>query len=302
MALAAALACTAGVAHAVPTVFASQFYSVGGAGPFTVSDGTVADVLPFHNVGPDSIFGHTYALPYGYNGSRSSGTNNFNISGLSQYQDSFTNSGATSATFNFPFEITAGEVSVQMDSAAVGQLWATVGATINLTSSISGPSTALTYAASMHLDNTTPGSPVFGFSESGTYLSNPLSLGGGVPTGSGTSYSYTWAPYLNTLSLTLAPGETISLDYVLTSSATGNFSSLGACTGTGIGGPPGDEPQLTLTSQNISSAPSNCYNAAIGRIGDPFNPEIVPQSVPEPSTLALLGLGFMGALRLRRRR
>ena len=290
------------MAHAVPTVFASQIYSVGGSGPFTVTDSSVADVLPFHNIGTDSIFGHTYALPAGYNGSRSSGSNNFNISGYSQYQDSFTNGGATPATFNFPFEITAGELAAQMDAAAAGQLWATVGATISLNSSLTGSSTALTYAASMHLDNTTPGSPVFAFSESGTFLSNPLSLGGGVPTGSGTSYAYTWAPYLNTLSLTLAPGETISLDYVLTSSAAGNFSSLGACTGTGIGGPPGDAPELVPTSQNITSAPSTCYNAAIGRIGDPFNPELVPQSVPEPSTLAMFGLGFAGALRLRRRR
>ncbi|MGE0419517.1 MAG: PEP-CTERM sorting domain-containing protein [Acetobacteraceae bacterium] len=40
----------------------------------------------------------------------------------------------------------------------------------------------------------------------------------------------------------------------------------------------------------------------MGRIGDPFHPEIVPQAAPEPFSLALLGTGLFGIVAARRRR
>lgn len=297
-------------ARATPTVEASQTYYIGNSVNQTDSDTIVADVLPTAANGPNSIFGHSYAYPDGTNGSRSSGSNTYGITGYSVFSDTYTNTTGASATFYFPFTITAGELAVQMAADAVGNQTASVGAQILLTSSFDpgNPVTALSYDATMVLDTTGDPSPFFNFIEGGLLNGSPLSLAGGIASGSGTTWSYAWSAYSDTIEMTLAAGESVTVDYKLSSSANGDMVSLGSCTGTGYGDPlaPQGGIGVTLTNNVVldggSTPPEVCFNAAMGRIGDPFHPEIVPQAAPEPFSLALLGTGLFGIVAARRRR
>jgi hypothetical protein len=157
-----------------------------------------------------------------------------------------------------------------------------------LNSSLSGTSTALNYQATLSF--TSGAAPIF--SETGGSL-------GGTTTSSADSYDYSWNPYTATYTLNLAAGETVTLDYALSSYANGSMSSLGTCSPPGGGGSDGTDGALGSAG---GQGQYSCFNAAVGRIGDPFNPDIVPQGVPEPISGVLLTSGFAGLLYARRRR
>jgi hypothetical protein len=300
-----ALAATAapGVALATPSVFATQTYTLGGT-TNTVSDSTIADVLPSYNVGTNSIFGHSYAYPNGTNGSRSSGTNDFSINGLSTYDQFYSNSTSSVETLNIPFEVAGGQVGTDMSPTTVGTMTSGVEAKINLTRNGSALPTSFDYKADMTLTSNGAGTSNLTFALTGPQIGGPP-LPPSTP--GALSGSYSWSTYDSVVSVVLQPGDNLEFLYTITSYATGAISSIGTCTGTGIGGTPpanhGYGVALTLASAVVGGGGGNtgCYNDAIGRIGDPFNPSIVPQSVPEPLTMAVLGSG-LAALAFNRRR
>ena len=200
-----------GAASALPSVYATQTYTLDGTN--TVSNSSVADVLPAYNVGTNSIFGHSYAYPTGTNGSRSSGSNNFSINGTSTFEEFFTNSTGSAETLNIPFEIANGEVAMSMASTAIGIQTAGVDANIALT--VNGaPVTGFEFKADMTLTSNGAGTSNLTFSQSGPQI-------GGTPlpanTPGVTSGSYSWGTYDSTVGVTLQPGDNLEFLYTISS-------------------------------------------------------------------------------------
>ena len=331
--------CLAGLALAAglqpvgaQTLGATSTYSVSGGPPSTTTvSGNPSDIFPSATSGSDSIFGHVYAYGDGVNGSRSSGTGNFSITGTSTYDEVFTNTTLGAELLSIPFTLTTGEVTVNMSSSTAGTLNAGVQASITLALNGGTPATAFATQADMSLVSDGSGNSTFSFSRSGTDLAPTApSNASNIFTG-----SYTWTALSGSVSQLLNPGDSVEFLYTIYSYANGTVTNPGSCNTTvnppGIGGaplnPPGgvNGPVLTDNTPDVliglnvvttgpGGGPTNsCYNSAIGRIGDPFNPTVVPlfinttpaplgQLVPEPSSLALLGGGVVALMRLRRSR
>ncbi len=301
-------ACFTLAATVLPSVFATQTASTGGGAATTYSDSSVADVLPNLAVAPNSFFGHTYTYPVGTNGSCSSGVNTFAIAGYSTYQQFFTNDAGIAATVTVPFEITHGQVGTIMASTAIGMQTVGVEARIELTVNGGVPVTAFDFKADMTLVSNGAGSSTRTFGLTGPAIGGaPLPASASASAAGVLNGGYDWTAYNDVVSVVLNPGSQLSFLYTISSYATGTMLSAGLCffPGGGNGGDAGNGGAVGGGVGTVGSGPGEpvpCNNYAIGRIGDPFNPDPVPEGIPEQASMTLLAAAFFGLAYYRRRR
>ena len=292
-----ALAIGASASAARADTFESAYtYSLGGGAPTTLDTGvsTVPTDIYINqsDESGDNAFGHDYSYSTGIFGSRSSGTNNFSISGLSVYSTTFT--AAANGEYFFNYTITSGELGVSLGSGANGSQSAGLSAVIQETLGTAAPKTLLDYVASMNVSDPSA-TPTF--SETGGVLNvNGPTLAAGYG-------DYQWDNITNAADLGfLTAGQTVTVTYTLNSNATGTTTTTASCDvftteAIGYGGYGG-----------YGGGPTVCdTGSAVGRIGDPStvsNNPVVPFSVtvPEPASAAVLGAGLAGLAFMRRRK
>ena len=228
----------------------------------------------------NSVFYHTYGDDTGNFGSRSSGTGNFYITGEYKFHEAYTASGGGTDTFNF--HVVPGELATY--SAPLTGAEMLLGK-YNLEILLNGASIWSSYAA-------------LATTSSGTTLTQSGASLGGTLTGS----QYSWADYTNSLLLssfaTLNAGDSYTIDYRLTTTASGNLICTGSPSNTGGGGATDPVGGGVKPNPDSSNGNANPCGGAVARIGDPFG----VRDVPEPSTVALLGLGLVGFGITRRRK
>ena len=253
---------------AAQSITATQTYSLGSGPPITVSDGpsaTSADVAPSATDGSnDSVFGHTYGAAGGALGSRSSGAGIFGITGTADFTSVFTNTTGVPVDLQVSFVIDAGQLQVTLPSPSSGVESASLSALLT-----SNGNTLFDYESSMTAFDPTL-TPAF--DESGLVLN---AAGATLSPGDG---SYGWTATTDVADAgILLPGQSDTIEYTLTSAASGTAAAT---------------PCLVLAA---SIGSGGCGNPnAIGRIGDPVSaagPALsfaaLPVSEP-PSALLLL--------------
>jgi len=336
-AVAGALCLMAGQASALPvsTHSATATFSLGGISQPVVSQSapttTPVDIIPFESdLSGNSMFFHTYGSispGYSYFGSRSSGEGVYNGSSPYLLQQYFAVPGGGPQAYVFNFTVENGELSAWCSDCSGGgsssyeiNIW--LDRDINDTIAReriafgngslvvnSDGSTLLTHdGLSGGLNLITNAS---GFTNSGGSIAD----GTTTAAGSNINVGYSWDSKSFSIPLgSFLPSTEFLLEYELITRATGNFAPGTACVsyggeygGEGGGGIEyGGEVQATFFNEgNFYCSP---LGNTIARAGDPPSltnvggTGITAVSVPEPGSLALLGVGLAGAFAAGRRR
>lgn len=228
-----------------------------------------------------SVFYHTYGNDAGNFGSRVSGTGEYDITGIFSYKDTITNASGSASAYDFDFTVIPGEISLSGAPTGLEFLMAEYSIDIRVNGA-----TIWDSSANIYKDATTST-----FTDSGTF-----SLGGAYSDSASYS-SYMWGVYTDTVALgVLGVGDSLDFEYILTSHAAGTCFGGGVSGFDGVGGTDGG---------------GSC--GSIARSGDPFNfgttdpgsintGNIKVNQVSEPGSLALMGLGLLGAISARRRK
>lgn len=284
IALPLALMALAPAAHAL-SMNATANWTVGltdpaGSASASASSGSV-DIGAWHNDttnSANSVFYHTYGDDAGNFGSRSSGNGNFDIDGQYSFNNTYTASGSTSL---FSFHVVPGELAFYGSAGLTG--------TDQLTAS---------YFLDILLNGVSIWSSGAKLEQNGGSVNLINQVGASLGSYTAGSFQYNMNDYTNTLTLndyaTINNGDTYTIDYVLTTKATGNLTCTGSSSNTSGGG----AADPTKPENHDSTGNTDPCAGAVARIGDPFG----VHDVPEPSTIALLGLGLAGFGIARRRK
>jgi PEP-CTERM motif len=282
-----------------------------------------ADLYLYRTAAPSNVFFHTYGFTQGatYFGARASGEGVFSAYTRSTYSQTFTNNSSSAQLFNFNFNVDNGEVGVSGAGVGFANLMLSVKKNGNV---VAQDSTTI---------NQTAGNPA-------TCTDNDLNFGSpsymtcsspGANTASGAGGNY------NVSMGVVGAGESFTLDYDIIATVSGNLTSgqgvyyqacgygevvetagLRGVNAAAYGGEEGPNPgQLLCELQQFFPG------SAIARSGDPFNgpgpfgslngpsafnaanfqvTSVDVNGVPEPGSVALVGLALAGLAASRRKR
>ena len=267
-------------AHALSMTAENSWSFDGGATTFLDSDGPASsgtvDVLASQASATGSVFYHTYGNDTGNFGSRSSGAGLFDIGGEYSFEESY-----AASTTSFGFHVVPGELAFSNSSSFTGTEYLTA-----------------SYFLDIMLNGTSIWSSGATLEQTGSSVSLINQVGTSLGSYTAGSYQYTMNDFIGTLALNSFGAFNTSgfntINYVLTTAASSNISDCSISTG-GVDADGNHNPDV---AGNGSSGGSVVCAGAIARIGDPFG----VNSVPEPGTIALLGLGIAGLAFCRRRK
>lgn len=202
-----------------------------------------------------------------------------------QFSEMITNTGATDQLFSMDFLINAGQLQTtvfETPPQAGEFLEAGYVISISFDGTSLFQSSALLHQVGVPNSSATNASVTLGGTSLGGVLTHPQ-------TGAPDTFLFTWEAFTDTIDLgVLAAGGSGLLEYDVRTFVRAEFTGSGGQTGASIGDP-----------FNISGDPNDNNSS----VGGPNSISSTPvTAIPEPTTLALIGLGLAGISAARRRK